>query len=193
MASNFAPYQDAPELERARSPPLKSPPSSVDYSRAQSPPLRPSQTSRNISDITSQTLPAPDTFANTQNDGSGYEQGGRERNLEAFQTSIPMRLDYLAMLAYIGLPPAGGVLLLLLEHKSDYVRFHAWQGSLTFAAVFLLHLILSWSKALSWMLFILDLLLITFLARHAYTDVDTLDHFELPFFGRLANRFVDDE
>ncbi len=26
------------------------------------------------------------------------------------------------MIAYILLPPAGGVLLLLLEHKSDYVR-----------------------------------------------------------------------
>lgn len=104
-----------------------------------------------------------------------------------------MRLDYEAMLAYLLLPPVGGVILLLLEHKSDYVRFHAWQGSLTFAAVFVLHLILSWSKALSWMLFILDLLLIIFLARHAYTDVDTLEHYELPFFGRIANRFVDDE
>lgn len=129
---------------------------------------------------------------NSQNEGPGYDQGGRQRNLEAFQTSIPLRLDYLAVLAYI-FPPASGVLLLLLEHKSDYVRFHAWQGSLTFAVVFIIHLIFSWSAALSWMLFILDLLLITFLARHAYTDVDTLEHYELPIFGRMANRFVDDE
>lgn len=40
------------------------------------------------------------------------------------------------MAAWLLLPPAGGVLLLLLEHKSDYVRFHAWQASLTFSALF---------------------------------------------------------
>ena len=33
-----------------------------------------------------------------------------------------MRMDYEAMLAYLLLPPAGGVFLLLMEHKSDYVR-----------------------------------------------------------------------
>lgn len=104
-----------------------------------------------------------------------------------------MRLDYEAMLAYLLLPPAGGVLLLLLEHKSDYVRFHAWQSSTLFTAIFILHLILAWSKVLSWMLFVLDLLLMAFLATRAYRDVDTLEHYEVPFFGRLANRFVDDE
>jgi len=32
-------------------------------------------------------------------------------------------LDYEACLAYLLLPPAGGVLLLVLEQKSDYVRY----------------------------------------------------------------------
>lgn len=104
-----------------------------------------------------------------------------------------MRLDHEAMLAYLLLPPAGGVLLLLLEHKSDYVRFHAWQSSMLFTAIFVLHLILSWSKVLSWMLFVADLALIGFLTMHAYRDVDTLEHFEVPFIGPIANRFVDDE
>jgi len=97
------------------------------------------------------------------------------------------------MLAYLLLPPAGGVLLLIFEHKSDYVRFHAWQSSMLFSAIFVLHLILSWSRVLSWMLFAIDLALIGFLALHAYRDVDNLDHFEVPFFGRLANSFVDSE
>ena len=97
------------------------------------------------------------------------------------------------MLAYILLPPAGGVMLLLLEHKSDYVRFHAWQSSMLFTAVFVLHLLLSWSKVLSWMLFVVDLGAIGFLANRAYRDVDTLEHYEVPVIGRLANRFVDDE
>jgi len=46
------------------------------------------------------------------------------------------RMDFEAMMAYILLPPAGGVLLLLLEHKSDYVRYHAWQSALLFSALF---------------------------------------------------------
>ena len=112
--------------------------------------------------------------------------------MQAFETSIPMRLDYLSVLAYT-FPPATGVFLLIFEHKSDYVRFHAWQSSMVFTGVFLLHLIFSWSKIASWILFALDILLIAFLATHAYRDVDTLDHFEVPFFGRLANSFVDNE
>jgi uncharacterized membrane protein len=104
-----------------------------------------------------------------------------------------MRMDYEAMLAYLLLPPAGGVLLLLVEHKSDYVRFHAWQSSMLFTCIFILHVALSWSKVLSWMLFAMDILLIGFLAMHAYRDVEQLDHYEVPIIGRLANRFVDDE
>ena len=104
-----------------------------------------------------------------------------------------MRLDHEAMLAYLLLPPAGGVFLLLVEHKSDYVRFHAWQSSMLFSIIFFLHLILAWSRVLSWLLFGIDLVLIGFLSIHAYRDVETLDHYEVPFIGRLANSIVDDE
>lgn len=190
MSNNFAPYQDAPEIERARSPPIKSPRTSIEYSRARSPPLRPAQVSRNISEVAS-PLPAPDSFANNEDYIPPQEERGR--NLEAFQTSLPIRLDYEAMGAYLLLPPVGGVLLLILEHKSDYVRFHAFQSSMLFSALFVLHLVISWSSVLSWMLFVVDIVVIAFLAQHAYRDVDTLEHFEVPFFGRLANRFVDDE
>ena len=191
MSNSFAPYQDAPEIERARSPPIKSPRTSIEYSRARSPPLRPSHVSRSISEVASQPLPEPDSFAN--NEEYAQPNGQRQRNLQAFETSLPMRLDYEAMLAYLLLPPVGGVFLLILEHKSDYVRFHAFQSSMLFSAIFVLHLILSFSKVLSWMLFLVDVGLIGFLAQHAYRDVDTLEHFEIPFFGRIANRFVDDE
>jgi len=73
------------------------------------------------------------------------------------------------------------------------VRFHAYQSSMVFSAVFLVHLIFSWSAVLSWIIFVLDLVLIGFLSLKAYRDADTLDRFEVPFFGRLASRFVDDE
>ncbi|KAL4991306.1 hypothetical protein BDW68DRAFT_152443 [Aspergillus falconensis] len=193
---NFAPYQDeSPEVERAFSPSLEN--------RSKSPVVRSPLHSPSIPGFTSaRSLPSPGQFASSDHiDTSGHGntrygrgdvEGGRW-NLGAFETSLPIRMDVEAMLAYLLLPPAGGVFLLLLEHKSDYVRFHAWQSSMLFTVIFIIHLILSWSGFLSWLLFICDLALIGFLSLKAYRDVDTLEHFEVPVIGRLANSFVDNE
>lgn len=116
---NFAPYQDeSPEVERALSPPLgrtkPTPPPQIS-----SPPPFSYQRAAN-------------TYANNSSNGymssssTGFGsrdlESGTRANLAAFETSLPIRVDYEAMMAYLLLPPAGGVLLLLLEHKSDYVR-----------------------------------------------------------------------
>jgi hypothetical protein len=68
-------------------------------------------------------LPHPSAFGN-EYVSAGANGGPEDRGIpfDAFQTSLPLRLDYEAMLAYLLLPPAGPVLLLLIEHKSDYVR-----------------------------------------------------------------------
>jgi len=113
--------------------------------------------------------------------------------VEQFETSLPLRLDYESMLAYLLLPPTGAVLLLILEHKSDYVRFHAWQSSLLFTTLAILHVIFSFSTFLSYSLLVLDLVLIVWLAWSAYRDADTLDRFEVPWFGPLASSILDDE
>ncbi|RMZ81069.1 hypothetical protein DV738_g2355, partial [Chaetothyriales sp. CBS 135597] len=180
---NFAPYQDeTPQAERALSPP---PPlggrarHSIDSTRVQSPPAPRLVTEGNGSNRT-HALAAR----------SREERG---QSLEAFQTSLPLRMDFEAMLAYLAFPPIGGVALLILEHNSDYVRFHAWQSSMLFSTLLLLHLVLSWSRILSWLLLGIDLYLIVLLSMRAYRDVETLDHFEVPMFGRLANSLVDNE
>lgn len=89
-------------------------------------------------------------------------------------------------------------------------RFHAWQSALLFTAIMIFHLLFSWSRFLSWMFFIGDLVLMVWLALKAYQDADTLDRyspsclyvlhswltghrFEVPFFGRIASRILDDE
>ncbi|MCJ1371332.1 hypothetical protein MMC20_002547 [Loxospora ochrophaea] len=189
---DFAPYQDtAPEIGRALSPPPRR--STSRSPDPKSPPIRP------IGErIASSALPPPSHFADdgrvNNNEGfAGRDIESGRSNVDMFETSLPMRLDYEAMLAYLLLPPAGGVFLLVMEHKSDYVRFHAWQSSLLFTAIFVIHLIFAWSAVLSWILFAGDLCLIGLLTLHAYRDVDTLDRFEVPFFGRLASSFVDDE
>ena len=135
---DFAPYQDHnPEQTRALSPPPAPGRRSLSNGRgARSPP--PPQHSRGASAVDA-TLPPPSHFGGDgyQNDGgeSGYGYGpmaeagdggggyasGRA-GIDLFETSLPVRMDFEAMAAYLLLPPAGGVLLLVLEHKSDYVR-----------------------------------------------------------------------
>lgn len=141
---NFAPYQDeSPEVERALSPP---PLSGADLaSRTASPQLKnPVQgsTPALYNAATNSRLQHPvnggpryhDTgrtdWASSVDPESQRQQqrdrndayGGARADLGAFETSLPLRVDYEAMLAYLLLPPAGGVFLLLFEHKSDYVR-----------------------------------------------------------------------
>lgn len=84
-------------------------------------------------------------------------------------------------------------MLLLFEHKSDYVRFHAWQSALLFSALFLVHVIFSWTSIISWMLFACDIMIIGYLAYGAWRYAESLDRVEVPIFGRLASSFVDDE
>ena len=168
---NFAPYQDtSPEIDRALSPPPPNDPRASKASGVRSPPPRPFSPSSRPSTETPRLI-QPNAVAGESYAPSAAVRGGdRAADLEAFQTSLPIRLDYEAMLAYILLPPAGGFFLLLVEHKSDYVRFHAWQSSMLFAVIFIVHLIFLWSMVISWMLFAVDLILIAFLAMHAYRD-----------------------
>ncbi|KAI4169507.1 MAG: hypothetical protein LQ343_005647 [Gyalolechia ehrenbergii] len=173
---DFAPYQDtAPESTRALSPPPR-------RSTSRSPNPKSPPPNRGTTDpFLPSTLPAPNHFSDDpRRDGRGFGnsdlEGGR-MDVNFFETSLPLRLDYEAMLAYLLLPPAGGVLLLVLEHKSDYI----------------IHLIFSWTSIISWLLFVFDLGLIAFLTMHAYQDANNLDRLELPFFGGLASSFVDAE
>ncbi|KAI1334294.1 hypothetical protein F5Y15DRAFT_402235 [Xylariaceae sp. FL0016] len=192
---DFAPYQSSPpENNRPFSPPLASPRASLDnrrpFSPARSPPpLQHPQPQRSWQPA----LPGAAGFGGGAGGAGGYAPEGGVSYVSEFDTSLGIRLDYEAGLAYLGLPPLGAILLLILERKSDYVRFHAWQSALLFTAVFVVHLIFSWSTFLSWVIFIADLCLMGWLALRAYRDADTLDRFEIPVFGQIASRILDDE
>ncbi|PQE06318.1 UPF0132 domain protein [Rutstroemia sp. NJR-2017a WRK4] len=181
---DFAPYQESPEATRALSPSPRNSTSSPRPSmsptrRSFSPGVRsPAFLQSASNNISKNAAVTPNPWAQTQ-ERNGYfpdlergdagRTGGRE-GLHEFETSLPLRLDYEACLAYLLLPPVGGVLLLVAERKSDYVRFHAWQSALLFSAMFVVHLVFSWILA-----------------------ADTLDRCEVPFFGRLASSILDDE
>jgi hypothetical protein len=86
-------------------------------------------------------------------------------------------------------------------------------GWMQFTVIFVVHLVFSFSKWLSWTLFAGDLILIGYLAFRAYRDgkhsfhsierfdpsakpvvsAETLDRCEVPFFGPLASSILDGE
>lgn len=139
----FAPYQAEPP-EAVRSPDIASPRASLErrpYSPAtyqkrtnpaSPPPLQHPQPQRNwqassytISSPSYQSpapvaRPAAGTDGYFGNIGSGFV-ADRE-GINEFDTSLGIRLDYEACLAYLALPPLGAIILLILERKSDYVR-----------------------------------------------------------------------
>ncbi|CAK3914270.1 unnamed protein product [Lecanosticta acicola] len=221
MAMNFAPYQSSPpESERARSPPpLRSPTSSPKPNQQRPQHTRNISSVADTSDpwaaARAQRLPSPSQYADDTDTG-GYQdledgprpynsnryndyignqalQGGGATYQSVFETSLGLPLKIEACLAYLLLPPAGGVVLLLFEHKSDYVRFHAWQSALVFSALFLVHIIFSWTAIISYMLLAFDLCLIGYLVLGAWRNGETLDRVEVPILGKVASGFVDDE
>lgn len=147
---NFAPYQ-ASSPEESRSPDGVSPRVSLErrpfspFSQQQQrptnqkspPPLQHPQPQRNwqasgyqIASPEYQSSPAPAAgrVAGPGAGGDGYfghTGTGLAADRDAineFDTSLGIRLDYEACLAYLALPPLGAILLLILERKSDYVR-----------------------------------------------------------------------
>ncbi|KAL6907267.1 hypothetical protein GGI43DRAFT_257351 [Trichoderma evansii] len=215
---DFAPYQSSPP-EHTRSP-MSSPRASADISRrpfspsaiasvARSPPpLQHPQPQRAWSGDLDGAASRHGALGNNGGGGGlwGFGSGNSSTNntplampgafpaeISEFDTSLGIRLDYEASLAYLAIPPIGAVILLILERNSDYVRFHAWQSALLFTAIMVFHLLLSWSTFLSWIFFLGDLALMGYLAFRAYQDAEILERFEVPFFGSIASRCLDDE
>lgn len=124
---DFAPYQDqSPETQRVLSPPPEGRRSFSPTPRRSFSPALPSPRNApapHANPWAPVEDPTPQVFRHSYFGGQGdVESGGGRERLNEFETSLPIRLDYEACLAYLLLPPAGGVLLLVLEHKSDYVR-----------------------------------------------------------------------
>lgn len=152
---DFAPYQSSPpEHGRTLSPEATaSPRTSWDYTRR---PFSPQQTSPNAAPASSSSPPLlqhPQPQRAWSGDGirspaGGYQSpgaggggrgmgdyfgglGAREGMVSEFDTSLGIRLDYEACLAYLVCPPLGAICLLILERKSDYVRYAALRVPLT--------------------------------------------------------------
>lgn len=209
---DFAPYQSSPpEHSRVTSPDYASPRPSYDARRsfspvASPPPLQHPQPQRGWSGFDGQSAGWAAISPDNRAFGGPSTMPGTYPAAEVseFDTSLGMRLDYEACLAYVAFPPLGAIILLILERNSDYVRydcifmaifetftnvcsfsdtrirFHAWQSALLFTAIMVFHLIFSWSTFLSWLFFLCDIALIAVLTLRAYKDAEILDRYAEP-------------
>ncbi|KAG2202013.1 hypothetical protein INT46_008413 [Mucor plumbeus] len=185
---NFSPYSPSPDEDRTSRSPKK-------QQKQQQQSNQPSYSSYQA---------GSDSFAEQGLLGSGSGAGGSSSSSSAFngqqavrvnkyETTLPIRVDIEASLAYV-LGPVTGLLLLILEKQNDYVRFHAWQSSLTFSTLMLAQFILLFiSSFLSWVLFFFDIFLLIWLVYRAYLDGASLERYEVPYFGMIASDYVDTE
>jgi uncharacterized membrane protein len=71
------------------------------------------------------------------------------------ESSTGMTANVAGLLCYVGLPLAwiGGIVFVVLEKKSKFVKFHAWQSIITFGALTVVQIILSILGAIAVSLF----------------------------------------
>ncbi len=139
ITMDFAPYQSSPPEHGRTLSPLQdstSPRTSLDAranpwaqraTQASPPPLHHPQPQRAWS---GDSIQGGDSYQSPNAAGFGAGMGdyfsglgARQGMVSEFDTTLGIRLDYEACLAYLAVPPIGAILLLILEHKSDYVRY----------------------------------------------------------------------
>ena len=83
-----------------------------------------------------------------------------------------------------------GIVFLILEKKSSFVRFHAMQSTVTFIGIFVLSAVLGFIPIIGWILipvlYLLSLVLWLLLMYKAYVG----ERFKLPVVGDFAEKQV---
>lgn len=105
------------------------------------------------------------------------------------KSSTGLEANLAGALTYL-LGPITGILFLVLEKDSKFVRFHAMQSTITFLALFVVSVVLGMIPFLGWLvLFFVQLAAIVlwvFLMFKAFQG----EKFKLPTIGDLAERQV---
>ena len=105
------------------------------------------------------------------------------------KSSTGLEANLAGALTYV-LGPITGILFLVLEKESKFVRFHAMQSTITFVALFVISLVLGMIPILGWLMLLpfqlLVLVLWIFLMFKAFKG----EKYKLPTIGDLAERQV---
>jgi len=82
-----------------------------------------------------------------------------------------------------------GILFLVLEKKSRFVKFHAKQSTITFLGIFVLLIVFGWIPVIGGLLWIFGLILWLFLMIKALRG----KRYSLPIVGKLAEEKGNEE
>ena len=108
---------------------------------------------------------------------------------EPKKTSLGMEENVEGLLAYV-LGAITGILFLVLEKESDFVRFHAMQSTITFISLWVLQMVFRWIPffgfLIYWLLGLLAFVLWILGMVKAYQG----ERYKFPFFGDLAEQWV---
>ena len=75
-----------------------------------------------------------------------------------------------------------GIIFLILEKKSDYIKFHAKQSTITFLGIFVILVIFGWVPIINILISIFSLILWLFLMIKALQG----KRYSLPIVGKIA-------
>jgi uncharacterized membrane protein len=105
------------------------------------------------------------------------------------KSSTGLEANLAGALAY-ALGPITGILFLVLEKDSKFVRFHAMQSTITFLALFAVSVVLSFIPILGWIVaFFLQLAAVVLWLVLMFKAFQG-EKFKLPTIGDLAERQV---
>ena len=79
-----------------------------------------------------------------------------------------------------------GLVFVLIETESKFVRFHAMQSILVFGAITVAGIVLGWIPVIGWVIGVLGFVLWIILLIRAYQGVK----FKLPWSGNLAEKWA---
>jgi len=201
--TSFSPYQTPPDESRSKAPGSDAKSKAKSKSKPTTSTSKPNPFSfssyqSGTSSAESSRFPASSSAGGlgpaALEEGRGFvgTAGPGQVRVNKYETGLGIRVDLEAALAY-SLGPITGVALLITEQKNDYVRFHAWQSALLFLGFMILHIILSFSTILTWLLIMADISAAGWLAYNAYMDGASLERYEVPIIGVIASQWVDSE
>lgn len=105
------------------------------------------------------------------------------------KSSTGLEANLAGALSYV-LGPLTGVLFLVLEKESKFVRYHAMQSTITFVALFVVSLVLGMIPILGWLLLLPFQLAVLILWIFLMYKAFNREKFKLPVVGDLAEKQV---
>jgi len=101
------------------------------------------------------------------------------------ETSVGMSANVAGLLCYV-LGWITGIVFVVLEKKSRFVRFHAWQSIMTFGILSVVYLVLFWIPVIGWILALIIRILSLVLWIILMIEAGTGKMWKLPWIGDWA-------